>query len=175
MKIPRVPQRTTPSFAFSMVERALQEGLGLCKFRPVEVERVLAFFGNDPPECVYCGSREVERWDHLVPIREGGETVIGNMVPACARCDDSKRNAVFEEWMVSDCKHSPKSRGVEDIEYRVERIKEYMRHFGYAPRRLDERLDVDEKERLDVIRAKLQEVRREIESFIEDYRVRREG
>ena len=72
----------------------------------------MAFFGKNPPECVFCGNREVKRWDHLVPVMKGGETVLGNMVPACARCDDSKQAFPFEEWMVSDAKWSPKSRGV---------------------------------------------------------------
>ena len=172
MKFPKVPQRTTPGFAFSIVERALQECLAARRFGPEEIAKVLAFFGADPPECVYCGSHEVRRWDHLVPVNKGGETVLGNMVPACAHCDDSKRDLPFEEWMTSDAAGSPKSRGVEDIDKRVERIKAYVQHFGYTPRSLEERLNEHELERLTTIRSRLQELREDIEELIEDYRTR---
>ena len=116
MDLPRAPQRTTIGFAFSSVERALQEEFADRKFGKAEIESILAHFGN-PPKCAYCGD-EVRRWDHLVPVREGGETVIGNMVPACARCDDSKRNEPFQKWMLSDVRFSPKSRQVSDINER---------------------------------------------------------
>jgi len=172
MKLPRVPQRTTPGFAFSTVERALQECLAARQFGKEEIAKVLEFFGDDPPECVYCGSHEVRRWDHLVPVNKGGETVLGNMVLACARCDDSKRDLPFEEWMRSDAAGSPKSRGVKDIDQRVESIKAYVHRFGYTPQSLEERLDEHELERLTTIRSRLQELRKDIDALIEDYRTR---
>lgn len=172
MKLPKVPQRTKPGFAFSIVERALQACLATRQFGQEEIAKVLEFFGTDPPECVYCGSHEVRRWDHLVPVKEGGETVLGNMVPACARCDDSKRNQPFEEWVMSNCKWSPKSRGVGDLDQRIERIKAYVQHFSYTPRKLEERLDEHERERLTTIRSGLQELREDVEALIEDYRTR---
>ena len=98
-----------------MVERALLNCLATRRFGLGEIEQVLEFFGFDPPECVYCGSHEVQRWDHLVPVKEGGETVLGNMVPACARCDDSKRHLSFEEWVKSDSESSLKNRGIKEI------------------------------------------------------------
>jgi len=172
MRPPRVPQRTTPGFAFSIVERALQQCLAARQFGREEIAKVLAFFGADPPECVYCGSYEVRRWDHLVPVKKGGETVLGNMVPACARCDDSKRDLPFEEWMMSETRWSPKSRGIRDVDQRVKRIKAYIQHFGYTPRSLEDRLDEHELERLATIRSGLQQVRKDFETLIEDYRTR---
>lgn len=172
MNLPRVPQRTTPGFAFSTVERALRECLATRQFGQEEIAKVLEFFGTDPPECVYCGSHEVQRWDHLFPISRGGETVLGNLVPACAHCDNSKRAVPFEKWMVSDAKWSPKSRGVRDIDQRVERIKAYVQHFDYAPRSLEKRLDEHELERLTTIRSRLQDLREDIDAFIEDHRTR---
>ncbi len=174
MQLPSVPQRTTPGFAFSMVDRALLECLATRQFGRAEIAEVLAFFGADPPECVYCGSHDVRRWDHLVPVKEGGETVLGNMVPACARCDDSKGSLHFAAWMKADVPGSPKSRGVADLERRIARIEAYVRHFGYVPRALPERLDEAERARLEAIRGRLREVRGEIERLIDDYR-RREG
>lgn len=173
MKLPRAPQRTTPGFAFSEVGRSLQECLANRKFGQKEMKEVIAFFGFKRPECVYCGSLEVKRWDHLIPISKGGETVLGNMVPACSRCDDSRRDIPYEEWTYGDAKHSPKSRGVRDINQRVKRIKVYVEQCGYVHRNLEERLSKEEINRLSEIRLKLREVRRDIEVLIDDYRTSR--
>lgn len=116
------PQRTTLSFAFSYVDRALHEGLAKRKFGADEMGEIAAFFGSQPLQCVYCGSTEVTRWDHLVAVMKGGETVLGNMVPACQKCDDSKRDLAFDEWMQSDSPSSPRSRGIADVNARIELI-----------------------------------------------------
>lgn len=172
MAHPKVPQRTTPGFAFSMIDRSLQDCLARRQFGNAEIEKVLDFFNTHPPECVFCGSKDVKRWDHLVPISKGGETVLGNMVPACARCDDSKRDLHFDEWLTSDTKYSPKSQGIKDIDQKSELIKKYMQHFAYKPTSLEERLDKSELERLNKIRSRLQEIRNEIELLIEGHKKR---
>jgi len=171
-KLPRAPQRTTPGFAFSMIGRALNGCLAARQFGQKEMAEILAFFGTDPPECVYCGSPDVKRWDHLVPINKGGETVLGNMVPACARCDDSKRAEPFEEWMTSGVNGSPQSRGIADVAQRIERIKAYVQHFDYRVRTLEERLDGQELEKLEAIQSLLQELREDVDTLIGDYRDR---
>lgn len=177
MVLPKTPQRTTPSFAFSMIERALKDCLARRMFGQTEKKQVLEFFrlSLESPKCVFCGGSDVKRWDHLIPIKAGGETVLGNMVPACERCDDSMREKPFNEWMVSDERYSPKTLGKKDINQRIQHIKEYMRHFNYIPLGLEERLNEDELERLAIIRAKLQEIRSEIEALIIDYLAKRDG
>jgi hypothetical protein len=172
MKLPQVPQRTTTGFAFSEISRAIQEGFARRQFGNAEIDQVLSFFG-DPPQCVYCGSPEVRRWDHVVPIRNGGETVLGNIVPACAKCDDSKQHRPFAEWMQGDAPLSPKSRGVQDIEERIARIRAYAQEFEYAHSRLEDRLKGEEKERLETIRASLAQARDGLEALIADYRARK--
>ena len=117
----------------------------------------------------------MRRWDHLIPVNRGGETVLGNMVPACDRCDDSKRGLPFEEWMMSEAKWSLGSRGVRNVDQRVERIKVYMEHFGYTPRSLEARLGEHELQRLTTIRSRLQELRIDIEALIEEYRTTTEN
>lgn len=134
MKLPQAPQRTTPGFSFSILQRALNECLGARQFGQEEMARVLRFFDMAQPKCVFCGCPEVKRWDHLIAVTQNGEAVLGNMVPACARCDDSKRDLPFQEWMTCDAKGSPKSRGVDDIAERVERINAYVHYFGYRVR-----------------------------------------
>jgi len=174
MKLPKVPQRTATSFSFAMIERTLKECFADRQFSPEEeVTKVLEFFfGAGQPECAFCGSSEIKRWDHLLPISKGGDTVLGNMVPACAQCDDSKQGKPFEDWMVSNAKYSPKSRGVKDVSQRIKRIKAYIQHFGYVPRSEEERLNKHELERLKIIRSKLLDIRGDIEMLIKDYRAR---
>jgi 5-methylcytosine-specific restriction endonuclease McrA len=171
MKLPRVPQRTTSGFAFSNVARAIQEGFARRRFGKAEMEQVLAFFGS-PPQCVYCGSPEVRRWDHVVPVREGGETVLGNIVPACAKCDDSKQHSPFAEWMQGDAPLSPRSRGVQDIEERIARIRAYAQEFEYTHSHIEDRLEGEEKERLETIRTTLAKTRDDLDALIADYRTR---
>lgn len=97
--LPRALARTTSGFAFSILNRALLEGISDRKFGAAEMRRLLEYFGSDQPRCVYCGAIELARWDHLIPVKAGGDTVLGNMVPACAPCDDSKRDLDFAQWL----------------------------------------------------------------------------
>jgi hypothetical protein len=170
IKLPLSPQRITTGFAFSYVERALQESLANRQFGQEEMKKVIEFFGL--PLCVYCGSTEIKRWDHLVAVKNGGETAIGNMVPACAKCDDSKRDIAFDVWMQSDYPNSPKSRGVENIQERIEHIYAYMMHFEYKVRPLETRLTPDELIKLENVRKSIRQTRNECEDLILSFRIR---
>lgn len=130
MKLPPPPQRTTTGFVFPTVERALADSLGRRAFGRREIAQVLAFFGDSPARCVFCGSPDVRRWDHLVPVMAGGETVPGNMVPACQACDDSKGGTPYADWMRSSAPKSPTTRGIPDVEARIALLDAYVRHFG---------------------------------------------
>jgi 5-methylcytosine-specific restriction endonuclease McrA len=48
--------------------------------------------------CAYCGSQESIQADHVVPIARGGTHSIGNLVAACARCNQSKGSKFLTEW-----------------------------------------------------------------------------
>ena len=165
-----MPQRTTTGFAFYTIDRAIKEGLARRKFGQNEAQQVLDFFGIDPPECVYCGSKDMKRWDHLVAISTGGETIIGNIVPACSQCDDSKGKSDYKEWMNSNAQYSPKTQGTKNIKQKIKRIDAYMKHFNYSPRDIEERLTQSERKRKRDIERKLQGIRADIEKFISDYR-----
>jgi 5-methylcytosine-specific restriction endonuclease McrA len=52
-------------------------------------------FGNC---CAYCGDGGDMQIEHVEPISKGGAHDIGNIVPACFRCNTSKRNHEMEEW-----------------------------------------------------------------------------
>ena len=80
---------------------------------------------NSQPATCFLISPHVQRWDQLVPVCKGGETILGNMVPACARCDDAKRQFTFEEFMDGSGGHSPLSRGVKVL------VDAYRKRTGY--------------------------------------------
>jgi hypothetical protein len=49
--------------------------------------------------CAYCGEQthDLQR-EHLIPISRGGSHGIGNIVPACPRCNYAKRTSLPIEW-----------------------------------------------------------------------------
>ena len=153
-----------------MLNRMLLDCVAKRQFGQAEMEKVIAFFGDDPPKCVFCGAMPVQRWDHLIPVMRGGDTVLGNMVPACAKCDDSKRDLPYEEWMRGGAPGSPTSRCVPDAETRLARVSGYVEHFRYAPKAVAERLEPTELDEYERIRLALSKQRSDVEAFIERYR-----
>jgi len=49
--------------------------------------------------CVYCGG-EATHMDHVLPRSRGGGA-LGNLAPACARCNLSKNNRTPEQWIAA--------------------------------------------------------------------------
>ena len=79
--------------------------------------------------CAYCGDKSSE-WDHLQPLvidkkPTGYISEIRNLVPSCGKCNQSKGNRYWKDWMLGNAKLSPKSRRIPDIEKRIERLKKY--------------------------------------------------
>lgn len=100
-----------------------------------EIARALEVLGMDASDvrCAYCGDPATE-WDHLNAIVRdkrptGYISEIHNLVPACGKCNQSKGNKPWRLWMLGSSPLSPASRGVTDVEKRVERIAEYERLF----------------------------------------------
>lgn len=60
-------------------------------------ERLVARYGG---MCAYCGVREWEHIDHVIPVCRGGTHSIGNLLPACAKCNLSKKDRLLVEWRV---------------------------------------------------------------------------
>lgn len=79
--------------------RALQEKGGRM-LRHSEWVATLEAFGN---QCAYCGcsDKELTR-DHFVPVTEGGLTILGNIVPACAWCNSTKHNSLPEVFLSTE-------------------------------------------------------------------------
>lgn len=99
---------------------------------PAEVAEALAILGMTPDTiaCAYCGTASTD-WDHLRPLVKGKRptgyiTEIRNLVPSCGPCNQSKSGADWHAWMTGTAKGSPKTKGVPDLEARVERLKRYV-------------------------------------------------
>ena len=55
---------------------------------------------------------------------------------------------------------------------RIARIQAYVKHFGYTPRPLDDRLNPGETKRLKAIQDQLALARTDLEQLIKDYKAR---
>lgn len=106
-----------------------------------EVREALYVLGMtaESVRCIYCGD-DCTEWDHLKPLifdkkPTGYISEIHNLVPSCGKCNQSRGNREWREWIVSDANLSPKTRGVTDLAVRIERLEQYEETF--KPVRLD--------------------------------------
>jgi 5-methylcytosine-specific restriction endonuclease McrA len=72
-----------------MRRRARIKAAPINDFTPAQWREVMAAYGN---RCVYCGANGKLTIDHVVPIAKGGAHSIGNIVPACFRCNNRKKD-----------------------------------------------------------------------------------
>ncbi|UBF29837.1 HNH endonuclease (plasmid) [Kovacikia minuta CCNUW1] len=61
-----------------------------------QVKEKFAAMGN---ACFYCSSLDQITVDHYIPINKGGWDSLDNLVPACSRCNFSKRDMLPDEWI----------------------------------------------------------------------------
>lgn len=60
-----------------------------------DVRRLLARYEH---RCAYCRCDGHLELDHVVPLARGGQHSIGNLVPACVRCNRQKNKQLVVEW-----------------------------------------------------------------------------
>jgi 5-methylcytosine-specific restriction endonuclease McrA len=53
------------------------------------------YFDN---KCAYCGKEKKLEQEHFIPLINGGEYTINNIVPSCRQCNMSKLDRDFFEW-----------------------------------------------------------------------------
>ena len=101
-----------------------------------EIEQALTILDMSPDDirCSYCGDPSTE-WDHLRPLIKdkrptGYISEIRNLVPACGKCNQSKGNKNWQEWIVGSARLSPKTRGIKDIDKKIRRIDAYEKQGG---------------------------------------------
>lgn len=51
-------------------------------------------------KCFYCGVKPTKalHMDHVIPLVRGGRHAIGNILPACPRCNQRKNRSLLMEW-----------------------------------------------------------------------------
>lgn len=96
-----------------------------------EIAKSLNILGLEPTDlrCAYCNDKASE-WDHLRPLvikqrPTGYISEIRNLVPACGKCNQSKGNKSWKNWIVSNARQSPKTRGISNLEQKIKRLEEY--------------------------------------------------
>jgi len=97
------------------------------------VSEALAILGMTPENvtCAYCGDGMTE-WDHLRALVDkqkptGHVSEIGNLVPSCGKCNQSKGNKPWKMWMLGPAPYSPKARGILDLIERIQRLETFER------------------------------------------------
>src|SRR5688572_4381316 len=107
MALTKLPTKMYPGFGLSMLDRAVKEYFAT-RCNATDLRALAEHFAEEGVmRCVYCGSANPSRWDHLHPVSQGGDSTPGNLVPACGRCDDSKQDRTIEEWAASKSKYRP--------------------------------------------------------------------
>jgi hypothetical protein len=138
----KMPNPVTINGRSSSLTNAFVNGIIPC-LKPTEKEIVyaLGILGQttDNVFCVYCGDKATE-WDHLNPLivkqkPTGYISEIKNLVPACGKCNQSKGNKKWREWIKSNAKLSPFTRRIKDIEDRIKAIELYEKTF--KPKTID--------------------------------------
>jgi hypothetical protein len=76
-------------------KKARNRGNHTVKLRKGDVDARFAEFGN---RCAFCGSGDQIIIEHFIPRSKGGPHAIGNILPACHRCNMSKFNHDPETW-----------------------------------------------------------------------------
>jgi len=84
--------RRTKSRADKKRKERLRNGPGVTMAQYRELKR--AYGGL----CAYCGAREADTFDHVIPLSRGGEHSINNVLPACRPCNERKHASTPDEW-----------------------------------------------------------------------------
>lgn len=84
--------------------KALMQANGVYRFNGADWKRCCNMYDN---RCVYCGERGPLTMDHVIPVTRGGTHSVGNIVPACARCNSMKRTRFVMEWKLGRSVKTP--------------------------------------------------------------------
>ena len=130
----KAPTKITVARAFYTLRRAVRERLLGRAFGSAHLLEATQYFQQaGVVGCIYCGSPDPERWDHLVSVQVGGATVLGNMVPACQPCDDSKGSKDYRAWLAGSAPRNPALGNQPLRDEIIFRLEAFQRRFGYAP------------------------------------------
>lgn len=104
-----------------------------------EIQECLTILGLDLNDlrCAYCGEKVTE-WDHLRPLVSGKKPTgyiseIRNLVPACGKCNQSKGNKHWRDWITGNAEKSPNRLQAKDLNMRIERLEKYEKWGQISP------------------------------------------
>ena len=107
--------------------------------KPGEIEEALRILGMTLANrvCVYCGIPATD-WDHLRPMVRGRRPTgyideIRNLVPSCGPCNQSKGASDWRKWMEGSARGCPKTRGIPDLQERVEKLERFEQWGNVRP------------------------------------------
>lgn len=71
--------------------------------RQIDAKVSWEVFRRDDYKCRYCGADNVPLTvDHVVLWEEGGPTIQNNLITACKKCNHTRGNIQYEDWLQSD-------------------------------------------------------------------------
>ena len=93
--------------------------------------------------CIFCGSEGTAENrgivpDHLIPVTQFGELVLGNTVPACQTCNDSRGERAWRPFL--------RMRFPGDAEAQIVRVENHLAKHHYHPPTLENALSAEERE-----------------------------
>src|SRR3954471_17910748 len=96
-----------------------------------EVYESLQILGMEPDNvrCAYCADISSE-WDHLRPLvvkrrPTGFISEIANLIPACGKCNQSKGNKNWRDWIAGPAPRSPTGRAIKGTDRRITCLEAY--------------------------------------------------
>jgi len=96
-----------------------------------EIQKVLEVLGMNERtiRCAYCDDTYTE-WDHFHPLirnkrQTGYISEIRNLVPSCGKCNQSKGNSYWKEWIQGYARLSPTTRNNENLNVIINRLEKY--------------------------------------------------
>ena len=98
----RAHQRANPEVYVknNQRRRASKLGNGVFEVKNKEIARMRML------PCVHCGGTGNIHIDHVIPLSKGGTHSIGNLMPLCARCNQSKRADYYSVFKARQAKYS---------------------------------------------------------------------
>ena len=128
----KMPKAVTIMARTSSITNSFFNGIIPC-IKPTEneIKSVLDILGmtENNVRCAYCGDKMTE-WDHFRPLvfnklPTGYITEINNLVPACGKCNQSKGNSYWKDWINSSATLSPRTRNVPNLDIIITRLEKF--------------------------------------------------
>ena len=129
----------TAAFVASIIPRVEPSG------EEIDTALKILEMGTNAVKCAYCGDMATE-WDHFRPIVKnklptGYITEIRNLVPSCGKCNQSKGNHYWKDWMLGTAPQCPNTRKIPDLDNKIRILEKYENWGNVKPVNLESLAD----------------------------------